>query len=125
MKKIIILLLFGITIENYSFPGDHNSLTCDKNYIGLEVKNLPKRISPENNPTVIYSDRAVDEEALAICFREQLPPAIINRVEIAKECRKNIVQAIQLDLLKPFAQSIVKQNIRSRIETYDTETGKA
>jgi hypothetical protein len=127
LKKIFILkffVLLTLTKNIYSFPGDHNSLTCDKNFIGLKAnvydKALDTFVEKEIKPDVYNKEKDKFEGIFTDIYRKD--PKDLD--ENGKISRKNIVQAIQLDLLKPFAQSIVRQNIRSRIETYDTETGK-
>ncbi len=110
------LIIFIISVGSvFSFPGDHNSLTCDTNFIGLNVPDLPKF---DTNGNLRYETRAVDETALQVCFRNTTPLY----VEVAKICRKNIVDAIKADLALPHSQSKVKQNIRANLD--DTFEGK-
>jgi len=102
MFIVFILVLFNIKI--FSFPGDHNSLTCDKNFIGIPNVQILKA------DKITFEAKTIDEAALALCYRIPNTTADPN----LKQCRANIVAAINADIAKEFSQSIVKQNIRSR-----------
>jgi hypothetical protein len=116
----IFVLFFTLLIQQalLAFPGDHNSLTCDRNFINLQAviyndqaQNIADNATPV--PTIRVKPRSITEDDLVKYYRTGStdPYKVQNR--------KNIIAAIQADLANPFSESIVKQNIRSRIISND------
>jgi len=103
-KLFIINFIFVFSI--HPFPGDHNSLTCDKNFIGL-------RATIDNAANTIVTDDIKDangnikvEGILTQFYRKD--PALLTTTGFTN--RANIVKAIQADLA--LSNSVVKQKIR-------------
>jgi len=109
----IVFILFQKS-NLIAFPGDHNSLTCDKNFIGLTVNVYDKN-------TQAFVDKVIQDDIkdsagnltgiLADYYRKR-PDQLID--DNLRKSRANIITAINADIAKEFSQSIVKQNIRSR-----------
>ncbi len=106
IMKIFLLIFFLMTIsfrEIFPFPGNHYSLTCDANF--KEILLIPAIVDSKNTP---YSK--IDGTILSEFYRTNV--AALTAVELAKH--NQVIAAIQADIAKPYPQSIVKQNIRSR-----------
>ncbi len=105
----------------FSFPGDHNSLTCDKNFEGIQlsppiIENPLGKIHSTIDEFILSNYLRKDPRTLALPITDCIPEIQFCDVN-ALENRKNIITAIKADLAKPYPDSIVKKNIRDKIET--------
>ncbi len=117
---IIICLLFQES-SVFAFPGDHNSLTCDKNFIGLTVNVF-------DNVTKTFVNKVIEEDikdasgnptgGILFDYYRKRPDQLTD--DNFKKSRANIIAAINADIAKPHDQSIVKQKIRANHDaTYE------
>ena len=113
---VVIIVFFSLEVD--SFPGDHNSLTCDKNFIGLTATIDDKPNTIITDDTFNTDGTRAKEGILSKYFRTS--ETDLNAA--GKINRKNIVDAIKADLALPHSQSKVKQNIRANLD--DTYEGK-
>lgn len=115
-------LLLTVSIQGiFSFPGDHNSLTCDKNFEGIPlsppiIENPLGKIHSTIDEFILSNYIRKDSRTLALPITDCLPETMFCDAN-AVENRKNIIAAIKADLAKPYPDSIVKKNIRDKIET--------
>ena len=112
MKKIIFLLIsFYALYPLTSFPGDHNSLTCDKNFYDLEVQIPVKIFNDDNALTANTPTVTTITEDLIKTYLRQNSEAIKVFAPYQKQNRINIIAAINADLNS--LSSKIKQRIKN------------
>ncbi len=113
-KLILTNIVVLLNISLYSFPGDHNSLTCDKNFLGLTatINGAPNTEITDINDKDPNGTEIPNTGILTKYFRKNISDLDAQ----GKINRANIIAAINADIAKPYDQSIVKKSIRGNID---------
>lgn len=118
INLLISILIVLYHSPTFAFPGDHNSLTCDKNYVGLKVPGV------EGDPNYTINDNDVRNERGDITSRGSLSKYLRRPIsELSAEVkadRDKIIAAINADIKNP-ATSKIFQNVRSNQDNSNYE----
>jgi hypothetical protein len=105
------ILFFQLSTLLYAFPGEHNSLTCDQNFLGLSttIDNVPNTILTDVNIKIPNSTVEIPNTGILGKYYRRAADGLGSDPNVAANYA-NIVSAINSDIALP--NSIVRDKLR-------------